>query len=177
MKVKKIETLPGDNGNAFSASKRLYHSIKVDESLTIAKGGILYEAVDFVPKDTEKGGVIVFSTDVNAVKLSENKVINWLKQKAKTVENRLTYTGKIDRVAKSNDLIGWTVGRYLDGRYKAKNGKTYGENSLSVEIIGVDTDKLISIAEELCNLFVQETVLVKDYTTGNIMFVNGDTEE
>lgn len=175
MKVKKIETLPGDNGNAFSSSKRLYHSINVNESLTIAEGEISCDK--FVPINMERGGVVVFSTDVNAVKLSENKIINWIKQKSKTVENRLTCTGKIDRVAKSNYLVRWYIGKNLDWRYKSRNGKTYGENSLSVEIIGVDTDKLLSIAEELCNLFVQETVLVKDYNTGNIMFVNGDTEE
>ena len=172
-KVNIIDELPGDNGNAYSASKYLYHAIKVTDENTIAKGGIFEEAVEWQPKDRERGGVIIFSTDVNAKKLDDRVVINWLKQKTKTIENRLTYTSKIDKIANKNELIGWTVGKYLDGRYKAKNGKTYGENSLSVEIIGVDTNKLLKIADELCNLFVQETVLVKDYSTGNIFFVDG----
>lgn len=174
MNIRKVvEELPGNNGNAFSGSKRLFNSIKVNESKIIDKGGILFEGIDFEIDDKEKGGIIVFSTDVNAIKQSDNKIIDWLKKKTKTIDNRLNYKKKIDKVANENELIGWTVGKFLNGRYTAHNGKTYGENSLSVEIVGVSTDKLIDVAEELCNLFEQESVLVKDYTTGKILFVNG----
>ena len=50
----------------------------------------------------------------------------------------------------------------------------YGEKSLSVEIIGIDTDTLIKIAEQLCETFMQESVLVKDYSTGRVMFVDNE---
>lgn len=176
MKIEKsnVESYPGANGNAYSWSKRLYSAIKVEDVNVIAKGGLLDEGVEFEIDPKENGGVIVFSTDVNAVKQADNKLVDWLKKRVKTVANRFTATKKIDKVATLNDLVGWTVGKFLNGRYTAKNGKTFGENSLSVEIVGVDSEKLIDIAEQLCRLFDQESVLVKDYTTGKILFVNGE---
>ena len=80
---------------------------------------------------------------------------------------------KIDKIANRNELVGWTVGHYLDGRYTDKKGNQYGENSLSVEIIGIDTEKLINIATILCRYFKQESVLVKDYSENRVMFVDG----
>ena len=55
------------------------------------------------------------------VELSPNKIKNWLKQKIATISNRLQSTKKIDKIADKHQLIGWTIGHYLDGRYKAKN--------------------------------------------------------
>ena len=83
-------------------------------------------------------------------------------------------TKTIDKIARDNELVGWTIGHYLDGRYTAKNGKCYGEKSLSVEIIGVDTNTMIKIAEELCKAFKQESVLLKDYSSNRIMFIDGE---
>ena len=163
---------PGRNGGAYSTSRMLYEKLKYNKSSTFAYGGVLTEAIDFTVDEHEKGSIIVLSTDVNAVNQVKNKLVNWVKQKIKTIENRLTYKSKIDRIAQSNELVGWTIGRYLDGRYTAKDGTAFGENSLSILIVGVDTDKMVKIATELCRDFTQEAVLLKDFTTGNIYFVN-----
>lgn len=135
---------------------------------------ILSEGIDFEPEENEKGGIIVFSTDVNAVELSPNKIKNWVKQKIATYTNRFQTTKMIDKIADKHQLIGWTIGHYLDGRYKAKNGKMFGENSLSVEIIGINFEKLISIAEDICRDFKQESVLLQDFSSGRVLFVNPD---
>ena len=135
---------------------------------------ILSEGIDFEPEENEKGGIIVFSTDVNAVELSPNKIKNWFKQKIATYTNRFQSTKMIDKIADKHQLIGWTIGHYLDGRYKAKNGKMFGENSLSVEIIGINFEKLISIAEDICRDFKQESVLLQDFSSGRVLFVNPD---
>lgn len=135
---------------------------------------LLSEGIDFKIENHKKGGIIVFSTDVNAIKLSESEIKNWIQQKIATLKNRFTSTKMIDKIADKNNLVGWTIGHYLDGRYKAKNGKIYGENSLSLEIVNVSLKKLIKIAEEICRDFVQESVLVHDFTTGRIFFVNPD---
>lgn len=133
---------------------------------------IMSEGIQYEPDSNQKGGIIVFSTDVNAVELDPNRLRNWIKQKLSTIKNRLSFTSKIDKIADRHSLVGWTIGRFLDGRYKAKNGKMFGENSLSLEIIGVDFKELISIAEELCVSFKQESVLVKDFSKGRILFVD-----
>lgn len=58
-------------------------SINYGKSRTIMSEGIQYE-----PESNEKGGIIVFSTDVNAVELSPNRIANWVKQKFATFKNR-----------------------------------------------------------------------------------------
>ena len=149
--------------------KNGFPKIRFDENKTL-----ISEGIDFEPEENERGGIIVFSTDVNAVELDTNKIKNWLKQKLSTIKNRFNATNKIDKIANKHELIGWTIGHYLDGRYKAKNGQNYGENSLSVEIIGIDFIKLIAIAEDICRDFKQESVLVQDFSSGRILFVNPD---
>lgn len=73
----------------------------------------------------------------------------------------------------NNELVGWTIGHYLDGRYTSpKNGKQYGENSLSLEMIGVNFETLVKIAMEICSLFTQGSVLVNDYSSGRVLVVD-----
>ena len=165
-----IELYNGVDGGAYNYGRYLSKAI-TSESKDILFSS-LNEGIDFEPGENEKGGIIVFSTDVNAEKQSDNKFVNWIKQKMKTLGNRLRATKKVDRIAAKNELVGWTVGHYLSGRYTAKNGKQYGENSISVEIIGIDIDTLIKVAMELCDEFSQESVLVKDFSSGRILFVN-----
>ena len=157
------------NENAYSATKHLYKAIQVNPNKII-----ISEGIEFEPSPDYQGGMIIFSTEVNSIKLSDNKFINWIKQKIKTLKNNFSKFNKIDKLAQKHDLVGWTVGRFLNGRYTGRDNKVYDENSLSVEIVGVDTNTLIEIAEEICREFEQETVLVKDYNNKKILFVNGE---
>lgn len=169
-----FEIYNGKDGGAYRASRYLAKAI-TSEGKTPIFSSFLNEGIDFEPSANEKGGIITFSTDVNAEKQSENKIVNWLKQKMMTIINRLNATKKIDKIASDNELVGWTIGHYLDGRYTSpKNGKQYGENSLSVEIVGVNFETLMKIAMEICASFSQESVLVKDFSSGRVLFVNKD---
>lgn len=169
---KLYEIYNGKDGGAYRASRYLAKAI-TSEGKTPIYSSMLNEGIQFEPSADAKGGIIVFSTDVNAEKQSENKIINWLKQKMLTISNRLNATKKIDKIAADNDLVGWTIGHYLDGRYTSpKNGKQYGENSLSVEMIGVTFEQLVKIAMEICTAFKQESVLLKDFSSGRVLFVD-----
>ena len=161
------------NENAYSASKYLYKAIKMNPS-KIIESSIISEGIEFEPAETEQGGMIIFSTEVNAVELAKNKFINWIKQKVESLKNKFQSYKKIDELAKKYDLVGWTVGKFLSGRYTGRDGKVYDENSLSVEVVGIDTETLISLAEDICREFGQESVMVKDYNNKKILFVNGD---
>lgn len=166
-----FEIYNGKDGGTYRASRYLAKAITSEGKERLYSS--LNEGIDFEPSPNEKGGIIVFSTDVNAEKQSDNKVVNWIKQKMMTISNRLNATKKIDKIASDNELVGWTIGHYLDGRYTSpKNGKQYGEKSLSVEIIGVDFETLMKVAMELCSAFSQESVLVKDFSSGRVLFVN-----
>lgn len=159
-----------ENGNAYSAGRHLYHQAKhTDKSPVIATS--FDEAVKFEFGDESKGGMIIFSTDINAVDGGVvQKIKNWLK----TVYNRINKNRWLNQTAEKYNPSGWTVGRFLRGRYRAENGKLFDEHSLSIEMIGITSEELISMAEDICRKFDQETVLVKDYITHSIMLVNSD---
>lgn len=170
--VKRInKNIDENRRNTYSGSRFLERAIRYkDENMLYSSIGI-DEAVDFeITRD--KGGIIVLSTDVNAEILSNNKLVNWIKQKATTIKNRITYKHMIDKRAQEKDFIGWTVGKYLNGRYTAKDGSVFDENSISIEVLGVDFDTLVDFATRLCKDFKQETVLLKDYESGRVVFVN-----
>ena len=144
----------------------------VDRFLPITKErSILSEGIDWEVDEDMRGGTIVFSTDVNAVQLSDNQFINWLKQKVATINNRIGAVKKIDAVANAHNLVAWTIGHNYNGRYKAKNGKTFGENSLTLDIVNAEDKELVSIATDICEAFSQECVLLK-LNNGKVYFVD-----
>lgn len=61
---------------------------------------------------------------------------------------------------------------FLNGQYKSNDGRIFDENSLNIEIVGISSETLISIAENICKDFDQECVLVKDYSDNQIYLVN-----
>lgn len=125
---------------------------------------------EFIEK--EKGGIITFSTNVNALKLSKNKLLNFIKKKIKTFKNIVLKDKKINKIiSKHEEVRGVTIGNFVKGRYKAADGSLYDEKSISIEIIGIEKEMLISIAEEFAKEFIQETVLVKDYSNNRIYLV------
>jgi hypothetical protein len=155
--------------NGFSVSrnndpnaKTIYFQSNVENELT--------EEIDFEFED--KGGIIVFSVEVNAVELSNNKLVKFIRQKIETAKNILFKSSKINKIIYNNpEIQGVTIGNFVKGRYVAKNGSLYDETSLSVEIIGITTDVLNKVAEELAKEFKQETVLVKNYNDNKIYLV------
>ena len=65
------------NENAYSASKFLYKAIKINPN-KIIESSIISEGIEFEPAETEQGGMIIFSTEVNAVELAKNKFISFI---------------------------------------------------------------------------------------------------
>ena len=121
-----------------------------------------------------RGGVIVFSTDLNAVQLDTNIIKNKIKQFIVTWRNRLTKGKKIHNIindfnANNNEYIGaYSVGNFFHGRYVGDNGEKFDEKSLCLEINGLSSLSLLKIAENIAKSFGQETVLVKDLNSGKI---------
>jgi hypothetical protein len=170
--------LPGANGNAYSSSRRLLESIKYNQETKIAgwvvKNGEVCESVTFEVPDGMRGGMIIFSTEINAKKLSKIAIVDKFKKFVRNFRSARSANKRLDKIVLGHKLEGWTVGRFLRGRYTAKNGEFFDENSLSLEITGVNQETLMSIAEELCVEFDQESVMVKTYDDNKIMFVNSN---
>lgn len=70
--------------------------------------------------------------------------------------------------------IGWAIGRYLKGKYKAEDGNIYGADSLSVMVAGISDNVLMEIAEDLCNSLMQKAVLVKCLSSELILIINSE---
>lgn len=128
-----------------------------------------------------KGGIIVFSTEVNANEASTNKVLNFIKKKLSTIKNTMTYKSKVSNVLKNYDavnpevkIIGWTLGTFVHGMYTADDGSVFDEKSLSLELVGIPQKDLFKVAELICREFNQQSVLVKSYDTGRIVFINAE---
>ena len=129
-----------------------------------------------------RGGIIVFSTDVNAVVLNKNGFINKLKQFLATFLQRWNKDKKIHRVInkfnnevykETNDWIGaYSLGNFFKGKYVGDNGEMFDDRSLSIEINGLSSKGLLRLAEYICQDFLQETVLVKDLNTNKIYLAN-----
>ena len=124
-----------------------------------------------------RGGIVVFSTDVNAVQMDNNQILNKIKQFIATFNNRLNRNkkihGVINRLNKSitdaSERIGaYSVGNFFKGKYVGDNGEMYNDKSLSVEINGISSKNLLKFAELLASDFMQETVLVKDLNMNKI---------
>lgn len=134
-----------------------------------------------------RGGIIVFSTDVNAVELDKNKIINKIKQVITTFKNRLKKDTIIHNVMnkfndKGGEYIGaYSVGNFFKGKYVGDNGEMYNERPLAVEINGLSSESLLKVAEMIAQEFMQETVLVKDlnknkiYTADSIPMADGSS--
>lgn len=158
---------------AYNSYGYLSNMIRFDGDKVICSSENLTEDIDWEVDRDKLGGIIVLSTDVNAINLDRNILKNWIKQKYKTIKNRLTYNKKIDKFSqKYDEIFAWTVGRYLHGRYKSSNGEVFDENSISIELLNVSDETIISFAEDLCYEFLQETVLVKLYGQNRILFVS-----
>lgn len=125
-----------------------------------------------------RGGIIVFSTDVNAVKLSDNAFINKIRQYVETFKNRwnkgsIVHSAINDFNTNSAEYIGaYSIGNSFHGCYVGDNGEKYDEKSLTVEINGLSSDALLELAELICKHFKQETVLVKDLNKNKMYYAD-----
>ena len=122
------------------------------------------------------GGDIVFSTDVNSIELSKCGFKDWLVQKYNTLTNRFKLRKILDSLWKKNDINAWTVGRGFRGIYAGKNGKTFDEKSIVINIVGQKFRKVVKVAKEICEEFNQECVMVKDCETNQVYFIDKDSK-
>lgn len=119
----------------------------------------------------EKGGVIVFSTDVNAK--AGNGVVNFAKAWVRSLVNRFTRLNKVQKAVNDVGVSGFSLGNFFRGHYKSQSGQVYDERSLALEVLFVTKDQLIKLGTALAREFNQEAVLVKSSATGEIYFVDG----
>ncbi len=135
--------------NAYSSVAHMYTAISVEKSPVFTT--YIEGAKNRGIPDDKKGGIIVFTQGVYA-----------------------TFSD-MQRILQRHDPMNYTIGNFFKGRYTAKDGEVYSEDSLSIEITGISDNVLVEIGEECCRAFNQEAVLIKAYSERNlILIVNGE---
>ena len=155
------------NGSLIQRGGYLAECRRNAESFTLDDGvhGEQYGLLDY------RGGVIVLPTDVDAVEMSQNTVLDKVNQIVSAYGNRLR-KGRIIRKSLNGEgtehIVAYSVGRSFTGKFVGDKEEVYDEKSLSVEVNGFSGRSLLKFAEMLADVFRQETVLVKDLNTGKI---------
>ena len=115
------------------------------------------------------GGVINFSYVVNAVSVSSDESENERIQKALTDYNCKHAKEMLQPLCKRYHT-GMSIHPNA-GLYIGEDDQFYDEGSFEVRIIGVRSEQLKRIATEICTIFVQESVLVRDEVKNEIYFL------
>jgi len=114
------------------------------------------------------GGEIAVSPNVTR-RFSESDIINWIRQKAATIINRVKRDSYVMDVVKKTfkdqclPEIGFTVRRTGRGRYISP-GVESDEKSFEVVVKGVPYDVLAALGRGLGEQFQQSAVLLTDYS-------------
>lgn len=115
------------------------------------------------------GGVINFSYVVNAITVSPDSDENERIQKAITDYNQEHAKEMLLPLCKRYNT-GMSIHPNA-GLYIGEDDQYYDEGSYEVRIIGVRSEQLKRIAIEICSIFVQESVLVRDEVKNEIYFL------
>lgn len=121
-----------------------------------------------------RGGIIVLTTDANAVESDPTKALNIFNQVIASYKNRFKLRTVVHNAvngfnANAGEHIGaYSVGKFFKGKYVGYQGEIYNDESLSIEISGLSCESLLHIAEMTAQRFQQDTVLVKDLNNNKI---------
>ena len=121
--------------------------------------------------DAPLGGAIVFSTDVNVVRLHWIKLLNLFSQIIVTFWQRVFLMQKIQK------SVSWLNGNQVEqisnltilpqhGIYFSPSGKRFKENSVRLEIAGANRVLLTEMGKIILQCFHQQSVMVVCYDEG-----------
>ena len=126
--------------------------------------------------ELKPGGMVVMSTDVNAT-VSKSSLVGKVKGFLRTWYNRLFRTHKVDEemskmVQEKGLETGWSIGNLFSGRYYSPDKKqTFNEQSMAIDIRGVDFDFVKEAGKRLGFDFGQESVLLVDHSNGRTLMM------
>ena len=115
------------------------------------------------------GGIINFSYVVNAIKVSSDPKENERVQELVTEYNKEHAKDMLFPLCKRFNT-GMSIHPNA-GLYIGDSDQYYDEGSFEVKIIGVRSSQLKKIASEICSMFIQESVLVKDEVQNTVYFL------
>lgn len=113
------------------------------------------------------GGKIIFTIEGMVGSSKFDATIN-------VIKNKLTLKFKLKKIIEKLNLSGFTLSGPHKGMYKSKDGKISSDTSYSLESLGINSEDLIKLADELITHFPCESVLIYDYNKNKKFFYNKD---
>lgn len=155
-------------------------SLNKEYALFDSQGHLLAEATEDLSGiaralcglDIHTGGMIVFSANATAVALPRSRLMRFFMSKYSGIVHRLQEHKKLAKMIgdKLSHVGAFSVGRFFTGRYGEP--VEYNESSACIEIRGVPSEVVLALATEIAREFSQETVLLRDYSTGRNMLIH-----
>lgn len=134
-----------------------------------------------------RGGIIVFAVNVNAVQMSDNHIVNKIRQfiesiknrfnKDKIVHNTITSFNKDTNRNNGEHIGAYSLGNFFNGKYVGDNGEMFNDKSVCLEINGLSSKSLLKLAEMIADRFRQETVLVKDLNRNKVYLADSNESD
>lgn len=148
----------------------------IRECKTNASSFVLDEEVHDLQYKQERyrGGVIVFPTDINAAEVDDNQSFHKIKRLITVFkyhpqkDSIIQSITKIFNSNKGDCISAFGVGHYFKGKYIGGKGNVYDEKSIAIEINGLSSRSLLTIAAMIARKLRQKTVLVKDLNKNKI---------
>lgn len=131
-----------------------------------------------------RGGMIVFSDKMKKIKLENiNDILKGIYKNSMlmTVSTHNKTNNAIKKwrqsiVLKSLYVGGYTIGKNFIGEYTDINNEiNFNKNSVTIELGGIPTEMLFIFGSELCKIYKQPSLLVKDFNTNKNYLI--DSEE
>lgn len=176
----------------FYAKADMYNEIYVNENSFVRSPlteSFLHEDVRDIQGNYEKyqGGMITFSTDVNDYleNIDTGTIKKFLMKLYYSTMNHIFRERMLTNMIREWQKAlgpkgekffgGFTIGKGFKGRWvNPKSKKVFDERSFTIELGGLPSELLLLFATQLCQKFKQDSVLVKDFNTDRIFYVDAN---
>lgn len=130
----------------------------------------------FAQEQGNKGGMIVFPQEIKNLLNYKDKEKNLHKQQ-KEFAKQLYSSSLLYNFTQKHKGVEYFFGRGFLGTFPSYTNYFFDKNSLTLEISAISSKDLIKLAEDIADIFFQETLVVKDYNNDKIYLVNGRAKE
>jgi hypothetical protein len=130
--------------------------ISMENTIAIIKKGLNISSA------VKTGGVIVFSSSFN---INTRIFVQRIKN--------IYYHSFDDPEFNKENIESLTIGKYFSGFfYDFSFNEKYDNTSWAIELLGISSSFLETIAEQLANKFQHQSVIIMDYADGKIYLYN-----
>lgn len=140
----------------------------------------IYIDINVIESVTPLGGIVVFPAEINKVKIiqpTEDDLNVFVLQKLKSLSSNIIERNKVKHFFKKSENsigFGYTLGAFINGKFQTIKEEITFESGISkcIEIIGIENERLIIMAEDICSHFKINCVMLNIYDPKKNVYSN-----